>query len=43
MTSEDNNAIIPDAVLCEICCSEFYHDPSDGKFFFLLLVISLML
>ena len=33
MTSEDNSAIIPDAVLCEICCSEFYHDPSNGKFF----------
>ena len=33
MTSEDNSAIIPDAVLCEICCSKFYHDPSNGKFF----------
>ena len=32
MTSEDNSAIIPDAVLCQICCSEFYHDPSNSEF-----------
>lgn len=38
MTCEDNSTIIPDAVLCEICCSELYHDPSDGKFSLLFII-----